>query len=247
MKIIFNADDFGLSKGVNLGIAEAYKNGVVRSTTMMAGMAGFDHAAALLKENPGLRVGVHLTLTAGKSIGGVYKTLTDKKGNFLKLNALTDQINEIDLKEVEQEYEAQIQKVLSAGIDIDHFDSHHHTHNLEGIVNVFLKLAKKYHKKVRIYKKELLCGEYADIVTTDHFDESFYNETATSDHLTEIISGCKGDSLEIMCHPAYVDYALYQISSYNIKRVFELNVLTGDEIKNYFAQHNVQICSFSDL
>lgn len=142
-KIICNADDFGHSKGVNLGIIEAFKNGIVRSTTLMAGMDGFEHALVLAKDNPGLNIGVHLTLTAGKSVGGIYKTITDEKGDFLNLSELENNIENVDLLEVEREYEAQIQKILDAGIKVDHFDSHHHTHNLKGIINIFLKLAKK--------------------------------------------------------------------------------------------------------
>ena len=247
MKVIFNADDFGLSKGVNLGIIEACKNGVVRSATMMAGMAGFDHAAILAKENPELKIGVHLTLTAGKSVGGVYQTITDEKGNFLNLSTLTGKVNEIDLNEVEREYEAQIQKILTAGIEIDHFDSHHHTHNLDGIVNVYIKLAKKYNKKVRFFDKEFLSEEYDGTVTTDNFTESFYNENVSIDSLMEIISEQKGTSLEVMCHPAYVDYPLYQSSSYHVKRVFELNVLTSDELRDFLERNDIQVCSFSDL
>ena len=248
MKIIFNADDFGHSKGVNLGIIEAYKNGVVRSTTMMAGMVGFDHAIALSRENPGLHIGVHLTLTAGKSIGGIYKTITDEEGNFLKLLELESRAKagELDLLEIEQEYEAQIQKIMAAGIEIDHFDSHHHTHNLKGIIDIFLKLAKKYDKKVRIYNKELLCGEYAAIKTTDCFDDSFYDEQATLDHLKEIISG-KSGSIEIMCHPAYIDYDLYHTSGYNIKRIFELHVLTSPELKSYLNENNMELTSYYNL
>lgn len=249
MKIIFNADDFGYSKGVNLGIVEAYQNGVVRSTTIMAGMVGFDHATVLSKENRGLKVGAHLTLTAGKSVGGVYRTITDEKGNFLKLNVLEARAKdkEIDLDEVEREYEAQIQKIMSAGIEADHFDSHHHTHNLEGIVEVFLKLAKKYGKKVRIYEKGRLNGEYAGIITTDQFVDGFYDENATVDYLKQAISKKNQETLEIMCHPAYMDYALYKGSSYNVKRVCELDVLTSDALKDYLDGNSVQIASFSDL
>lgn len=247
MKVIFNADDFGLSQGVNLGIMEAFKNGVVRSTTIMAGMAGFDHAAALAKENPGLKIGIHLTLTGGRSVGGVYKTITDEDGNFLKLSTFTDKIKKINLKEVEKEFEAQIQKVLSAGIEVDHFDSHHHVHTLAGIEDIYLKLAKKYNKKIRFQKKELLNGEYTDLQTTDGFTESFYAENVTVDHLKQIISEQTGESLEIMCHPAYVDYDLYQSSSYYIKRIMELHVLTGVELKDYLTQNHIQICSYSDL
>lgn len=246
-KIICNADDFGHSKGVNLGIIEAFKNGIVRSTTLMAGMDGFEHALELAKDNPGLNIGVHLTLTAGKSVGGIYKTITDEKGNFLNLSELENNIENVDLLEVEHEYEAQIQKILDAGIKVDHFDSHHHTHNLKGIINIFLKLAKKYNKKVRIYDKNLLTGEYANIKTTDVFVDTFFNDTVSIDYLKKIIDEHKNGSMEIMCHPAYLDYTLRNTSSYNIKRTDELNVLTSPEILRFIKDNNIEVVSFSEI
>lgn len=246
-KIICNADDFGHSKGVNLGIIEAFKNGIVRSTTLMAGMDGFEHALVLAKDNPGLNIGVHLTLTAGKSVGGIYKTITDEKGNFLNLSELENNIENVDLLEVEHEYEAQIQKILDAGIKVDHFDSHHHTHNLKGIINIFLKLAKKYNKKVRIYDKNLLTGEYANIKTTDVFVDTFFDDTVSIDSLKKIIDEHKNGSMEIMCHPAYLDYTLRNTSSYNIKRTDELNVLTSPEILRFIKDNNIEVVSFSEI
>jgi len=249
MKIIFNADDFGHSKGVNLGIIESYQNGIVRSTTMMAGMPGFDHAAALAKQNQGLKIGVHLTLTAGNSTGGVYKTITDGKGKFLSQDELNKRLvnMEIDMSEVEAEYESQIQKTLAAGITPDHFDSHHHTHNLPGINDVFLKLAKKYGAYVRIYDKELLTGEYAGLKTTSDFTEEFYDEKTTDDDLKELIGRYKGASLEVMCHPAYLDQTLLETSSYNIKRVYEMKTLTSPAMRVYLLENGHEFCSFTDL
>ena len=249
MKVIFNSDDFGYSKGVSLGILEAYKNGVVRSTTIMAGMPGFDHAVGLAHENPGLKIGIHLTLTTGKSVGGVYKTLTDDDGNFLHLTEVERRakMGETDLAEVESEYEAQIQKVLAAGLRPDHFDSHHHTHNLPGIVTVFLRLAKKYGVKVRIYDKGLLSGEFAEVKTTGAFDDTFFGETITIDDLKRILSTCDAGSVEIMCHPAYVDHLLYSSSSYNIQRVFELEVLTSPELMSFIADQGIELCSFGEV
>ena len=249
MKAIFNADDFGYSKGVNLGILEAYKSGVVRSTTIMAGMPGFDHAVGLALDNPGLKVGVHLTLSTGKSIGGAYRTLTDKDGNFLKLTEVERRAKagETDLAEVEAEYEAQIQKVLAAGLKPDHFDSHHHTHNLPGIVTIFLRLAKKYGVKVRIYDKGLLSGEYADVKTTGAFNDTFFGETTTSADLREILATCGADSVEVMCHPAFVDSFLHNSSSYTIKRTQELDALTSPETKSFIAEKGIELASFSDI
>ena len=249
MKAIFNADDFGLSRGVNLGIIESYRHGVVRSTTIMAGMPGFEHAVELAGACPGLKVGVHLTLTAGKSVGGVYKTLTDKEGHFHQ-RAEVERLAHaggIDPFEVESEYEAQIQRVLAAGINPDHFDSHHHTHNLPGIFTVFLKLAGKYGVGARINDKGLLPREYAGIRTTDAFSEGFYDETATPEDLKRILLNCGKGSIEMMCHPAFVDHYLLSASSYNTRRAYELHILTSPEIAGFMAQHGIELCSFSDI
>ena len=249
MKVVFNADDFGYSKGANFGIVEAYQNGPVRSTTIMAGMPGFDHAVGLAKENPGLKIGVHLTLSTGKSVGGVYHTLTDEDGKFLPLVEVERRVDagKIDLVEVEAEYEAQIKKVIAAGIKPDHFDSHHHTHDLPGVAASFMKIARKYGVKARLYNRDLPQGEYEAIGSTDAFDEAFYDDTATLADLRRMISGHKVGSLEIMCHPAYVDHEIYSSSSYNVKRAYELYVLTSPETMAFFAEQGVELCSFSDL
>ena len=249
MKIIFNADDFGYSKGVNLGIAEACQNGFVRSTTIMAGMPGFEHAVGLSKQIPELRLGAHLTLTAGKSAGGVYKTITNGEGYFITQKELLRRAAhcDIDMQEVEAEYDAQIQKIIAAGVMPDHFDSHHHIHNLPGFADIFLRLAKKYRARVRICNKALPNGEYAGVKTTSAFDETFYGETTTEESIKELTGRYNGESLEVMCHPAYLDHALLKSSSYNVKRVLELKTLTSPAIKAYLLEQGHELCSFSDL
>ena len=81
MQLIFNADDFGLSRGVNLGIIEAFRNGVVRSATLMANMNGFRDAVQLSSEHPELGVGIHLCLTAGQPLTE-RKELRSKQNTF---------------------------------------------------------------------------------------------------------------------------------------------------------------------
>ena len=249
MKIIFNADDFGMSKGVNLGIVEAHKNGPVRSATIMAGMDAFNHAVQLAKENPSLKVGVHLTLNAGKSVGGVYQTITDKGGNFFSIQVGLERIKKeiVDFKEVEREFEAQIQKVLNAGIAPSHLDSHHHVHNHPEITQVFIRVAKKYGiKRVRLTNG--LSGDDArEFSSTDRFDASFFGENITIEHLKQIISKGNGQSLEIMTHPAYLDNALCKISSYHQKRMLEMEILTSKELKDFLNSGGYEIVSFEDL
>jgi chitin disaccharide deacetylase len=67
-QLILNADDFGLTRGVNEGIIRAHREGVLTSTTLMAGGAAFEDAVERAKANPGLGVGCHLVLVGGHAI-----------------------------------------------------------------------------------------------------------------------------------------------------------------------------------
>ena len=249
MKIIFNADDYGYSKGVNLGIMEACQNGVVLSTTMMANMPGFEHGVWLYKNTETtLKIGVHLNLTTGKSLGGIYKTITDDRGHFLPQSELflKAKENKIDLIEVEKEYRLQIQKIYDSGIIPTHMDGHHHNQNLPGIVDIFLKMAKEFSiKALRIDNPSLLSGDYSGIKTTK-FDSSFFGDNLSYQNLKSALLSHK-ETTEIMCHPAYLDNFVYKSSSYNKDRAYELEILTSDEIINFIKQSNIVLSNFCDI
>src|SRR5579862_8076340 len=66
--LILNADDFGLTRGVNEGIVRAHNEGILSSTTLMANGLEFDDAVRLAKSNPRLGVGCHLVLIGGKPV-----------------------------------------------------------------------------------------------------------------------------------------------------------------------------------
>ena len=254
IKVIFNADDFGLTKGVNLGIIETVQNGPVRSTTIMAGADEFDHAVRLSQENPSLGVGIHLTLTAISSVGGVYKTLTDKRGKLLPLREFEQRVRAgaLDLEEVEAELEAQIQKVIASGINPSHFDSHHHVHQLPGILCMVHQLAKKYGvDKIRMWETRLLKGQFAHLQTTAHFEDGFYGEGVCVGNLKRLLrnfkGSSKGNSIEIMVHPAYGDSVLPEISSYNQRRRLEKDILISEELRDFLKHGNYEVIAFSDL
>lgn len=86
MKLIINADDFGYSKGHNYGILDCIIGGVVSSTTILMTTPGTDHALELIKNNPSLDVGIHLSLDIGEPILNRNKipSLIDSNGNFKK-------------------------------------------------------------------------------------------------------------------------------------------------------------------
>src|SRR5512133_837132 len=129
-RLIVNADDYGHTPGVSEGIRQGHLHGIVTSTSAMMNrpLAPADLTVAARK-CPDLGIGVHLVLTAGKPVLAAVKlsTLVDSQGNFLKLPALVDRINQIDLEQVWAEWNAQVEMFIRHyGKNPDHLDSHHH-------------------------------------------------------------------------------------------------------------------------
>ncbi len=158
-KLIVNADDFGLTSEVNEGIIQAFKSGIVTSTSMIVVGEGFSNAVQLSKNNPSIDVGIHLTLIEEKSIlpKQAIPTLVDDMGRFRKNinHFLLDYLrNRISMKEVKREGRKQIEKLRNEGIKITHIDSHQHIHMLPKILNITLELAEEFGIKYIRYPKE---------------------------------------------------------------------------------------------
>ncbi len=152
-RLIINADDFGLTSGVNRAIVEAHERGVVSSATLMANGQAFAEAAALSREAPRLGVGCHIVLVDGTPVLelGQVRSLLDPpldragaphfRGGIGKFGALA-LMGRLSPGEIEAEAVAQIRKIQSAGIAITHLDSHKHTHLFPHILRPLLQAAK---------------------------------------------------------------------------------------------------------
>src|SRR3981189_894121 len=87
-RLIINADDYGLSRGVNTGIIEAATTGVVTSASMIVKLPGFDDAMGGARSCPSLSLGLHLNLTAGKPLTAAPSLTRRKTGQFYPLPLL---------------------------------------------------------------------------------------------------------------------------------------------------------------
>ncbi len=231
IKLLVNADDFGYSRGVNHGIIDAYRFGIVNSTTMIVNMPGTEHSIELAKENPDLKVGVHLTLTCGRALASDVPSLVEDDGRFRMTKKFED-IDKVQLDEVEKEWEAQIEYMIQAGLKPSHFDSHHHIHAQPRLLPVVQRLSEKYDLPVR--------NAFGDQVTgvkllTDIFFDDFFGEEVSANYFEQLkMKERDGQSVEVMCHPAYVDEALLSGSSYHIKRAKELDILMNTQLDQQF-------------
>jgi len=144
-----NADDLGWTAGVNRGIAEAHRNGIVTSASLLANGGAFAEAVELARDTGGLGVGVHLNLNDGPPVAPreSVPSLVNEAGEFeggpdgLLLKIAT---RGLSMREVEIEWGAQISKARDAGIEPTHLDGHKHVHMLPGLFEIALRLAKRY-------------------------------------------------------------------------------------------------------
>jgi predicted glycoside hydrolase/deacetylase ChbG (UPF0249 family) len=145
--IIVTADDLGLSPGVTAGILDAYRDGVVRSTSLLVTFPGGQEAANLARAERGLEIGLHLDLVGGTPVSdpASVPSLVDVEGRFHKLPQLTARLmsGRIRLGEVATEVRAQVARAREWGIEPRAWDSHRHTHLMPPLSRVVTVVARQ--------------------------------------------------------------------------------------------------------
>ena len=146
-RLIVNADDWGLTPGVNRGIVRAFQHGIVTSTSLLVTGRAFEDAVTLARQLPELDVGLHLALVEEQAVlpPEALPTLVDKtgrlprtKGEFFK-RALLGQIN---WDEVEREIASQIARFQQTGLGLSHIDSHQHIHMFPPVFRIVTRLTR---------------------------------------------------------------------------------------------------------
>ena len=148
-RLIVNADDLGLTPGVNRGIVEAHRSGIVTSATLMANASALDDAIRLAGSSPGLSLGCHVVLVDRTPVmdSGQVSTLVNNKreGRFeegIAAFAIRALRGQIDADQVEAEVTAQIRKLQSEGVRVTHLDTHKHTHIFPQVLRPILRAAR---------------------------------------------------------------------------------------------------------
>jgi hopanoid biosynthesis associated protein HpnK len=147
-RLIVNADDFGLTAGVNRAIVALHRAGVLTSATLMARAGATEEAVELARATPSLGVGCHVVLVDGEPLlpQQAISTLVDRRtgrfhptlGAFLK-RLLTGRIRQ---DEIEAEAAAQIALLQTKGISLTHIDTHKHTHIFPAVLRPVLDAAR---------------------------------------------------------------------------------------------------------
>ena len=148
-RLIINADDFGLTAGVNRAILELHSAGVLTSTTLMARAGATDDALEKARGARTLGVGCHVVLVDGAPTlqASEIPSLVER-GTGVFRNSLTAFLallltGRIKSAEIEAETSAQIEALQSKGLKLTHVDTHKHTHMFPGVLRPVLRAARK--------------------------------------------------------------------------------------------------------
>jgi chitin disaccharide deacetylase len=276
LRLIVNADDFGIAEAVNRGIVEAHDRGIVTSTSLMAGGPAFAHAVDLARSRPRLSVGVHLTLTELEPLanGAGAATLLGPDGRFLPhATQLAARVlrGGLDVAAVRAELEAQIRRVLDAGIAVSHLDGHQHVHVLPGVAPVVAELAAHFGiravrhpaERVRGYmlrrwrgakrlaeQVALSCVTAASplrhLKHADEFGGFFFGGQLDESNLAVILASLpRHGTAEIMCHPGADD--MRSDGAWQYSWAAERAALVSPRIRALLEAQGTQLMSYREL
>lgn len=228
VRLIINADDLGLTRGINSAIFKAHTDGFLSHASIMTNASWYKHAVEeVVQKCPQLKVGVHLNITCEKSLSKgtlLCNFEGEMKSSFIRLLFKPKTRNL--LAQVEGEFEAQIKAAKHNGIEISHLDGHEHIHIIPSFNKIVRKLAKKYDiDRIREINESFLSGIISNrqSVTSANILKwtllkflSFFNENEGVVRFHSIFSTCRINSdnlakalkknenakfLEIMVHP----------------------------------------------
>jgi predicted glycoside hydrolase/deacetylase ChbG (UPF0249 family) len=209
--LVVNADDFGLSEGVNAGILEAHLGGIVTSTSLMVDQPGAEQAAVLARDHPELSVGLH----------------------FVE----PDPVDLDDPAQAAAEFTRQLDRFRElVGTDPTHVDSHHHVHAEGERMSTFSELVRPLGVPLRhggavAYIGGFYAQSEQGVTELDHVRLPFLLELID----TEVLDGFT----ELACHPARITGDLS--SSYLDERAVELQTLTEPGLREEVESRGVRL------
>lgn len=223
--LVVNADDFGLTPGVNAGVVRAHEEGIVTTTSLMVRGAAAEEAAALAAVHPELAVGLHVDLAEWVCVKGCWR-------------ASYEVVDTADAAAVAAELERQLARFRELiGRDPTHLDSHQHVHRAEPVRSIMGVRARELRVPLRHHGRVRYCG-------------AFYGqgrggtplpEAITPAALAALVAELPEGPTELCCHPAA---AVQPGMAYGAERLLELEALCHPAVREAVARAGVRLCTF---
>jgi len=226
--LIVNADDFGLSPGVNAGVARTHEEGILTSASLMVRRPAAADAAAYAQRTPSLSVGLHVDLGEWEYRNGrwvaLYQTVRPDGGDAA----------------IEREVGAQLEDFRRLmGRDPSHIDSHQHVHMHEPTIHVFRRIGLE----LGILVRDLDVRFSGELYGQDDYGTPI-PDAVSVERMIEIIAALEPGVTELGCHPGLgADTG----SVYDHERELEVEVLCDPRVADALESAGVALRSFADI
>jgi predicted glycoside hydrolase/deacetylase ChbG (UPF0249 family) len=257
IRLLVRGDDIGFAHAVNVGCIESYKYGIMRSVELMVPTPWFMEAVQMLNENPGLDVGIHLTLTSEWSNLRwrpltPAKSIVDSNGYFFPMVWPNDNLppgtsihdSDWDIDEIEKELRAQIELALKHLPHISHLTDHMAFTSLDSsLEQLVYKLAKEYHLDANYYYDaiERFPGWEQGQTLQQRIDYFIFNLEELQPGTYIFIDHPAKDTAEMRAvhHKGYENVAE--------DREWVTRVFTNSRVKKTIREKNIRLISYKDL
>jgi chitin disaccharide deacetylase len=225
--LIVNADDFGVSRGVNRGIVEAHEHGIVTSTSLMVNRPAAAEAAEYGREHTALAVGLHVELRRWR-VPRRPRSLVWWKGRLERL--------------VARDLAGQLDRFRALmGRDPTHLDAHKHRHRRQPLQSVFQTVARELDVPLRHFDPRIrFCGDFYGHNGAGRPDPDAITPAA----LIAVLEAMPTGVTELGCHPGYTE----GLSEwYRDERVQEVETLCHPEVREAIEALRIELISFRQL
>lgn len=241
MKLIINADDYGLSKSISDGIILGIREGYITSTSIMANMTWAEYAIQKALEYNIDCIGLHINLTVGKPILK-NDNLINNNGYFY-YNKEQIENPKLTYQDAYNEIMAQVNAISNYSdgkLKIDHLDTHHHLMDNSNIKQAIVDIVQKLNLPIR------KCNNVQNIKCPDFLYKDFTINNVSIDSIKQMIEKFKNDNVvvELMTHPGLIDEYTKTVTSY-LNREKELLVLKESKELGLFEE--IDLVSFQQL
>lgn len=270
--LVVTADDVGLHPGMTLGALRAHEQGIVTACSVVANGRALDDAVERLRDRPQLDVGAHLTFVGGErplSPPEQVRSLLGPDGAFLpgfRAFAARYFLGRIDAAELEAELRRQIERLLAAGLELVHLNSHQHLHVLPRVFEIVLELGEDYHipwvriprdPKVSLSPRSLEIGilnrigrqarrRAKGIKTASRTVGILDAGHLTPGRLARILNDVEGVT-ELVCHPGVGDGELAGVYDWGYGWDEETAALCDAGVKEGLRVGGIAVMGFSGL
>jgi chitin disaccharide deacetylase len=226
--VIVNADDLGLTDGVNRGILDAHDNGIVTSASLMVARPAAAAAVAAARERPRLGLGIHVEVRRWRT------SWFPSRGAARS----DDAVRRSAAKDLERQLERFRELV---GREPTHIDSHQHRHVAELVRPAFEEVACDLGIPVRrLDPRVRFCGEFYGHDGRGRPDP----DAITVEALTHLLENVEGEVTELCCHPGYAEGL---DDWYRIEREQEVRALCDPRVRRAVASEGLRLCSFAEV